>query len=149
MKRGFTLLEVVIVIAILGILVAMAVPKYVEFRKEALKRSEEYVRGTLKEAMAIYMSRNENTPYQGNPFDLLTQSPPFKVCATIDEMDGTEPDGHTWLVVIYDIYDDGSWWRAEVACPHWVLGERGTNYSFDTCVETKECNYWCQYDYGH
>lgn len=52
-EKGFTLIELVVVIVILGILAAVAVPKFVDMQGEARKAALEGIRGSFKAATAL------------------------------------------------------------------------------------------------
>lgn len=61
-QRGFTMIEIVMVIAILGILAAVAIPRFVDLRTDASLAATQGVAGALASASAVnYASRNANS----------------------------------------------------------------------------------------
>ncbi len=57
-KKGFTLVELVIVIAILGILAMYALPKYQGIIKEARSSEAQAQLGSVRSALGIYYAKN-------------------------------------------------------------------------------------------
>ena len=56
-QKGFTLVELVVVIVILGILSAVAVPKFIDMQEEAKVSALEGARGAVKSAVALAHAR--------------------------------------------------------------------------------------------
>jgi len=56
-SRGFTLIELIIIIIILGIIVAVALPKYLEMKAEAQNGTARGILGTLRGANSVLFAR--------------------------------------------------------------------------------------------
>lgn len=68
-RKGFTLIELVIVIAILGILIAIAVPRFAGFRDRAQDSADKATAATIGKAAELYYA-TEGVPLY-TPKDLV------------------------------------------------------------------------------
>ncbi len=63
--RGFTLIELMIVVAIIGILAAIAIPKFAELIRKSSEGSSKGNLGAVRSAMSIYYGDMEGQYPQG------------------------------------------------------------------------------------
>ena len=75
LNSGFTLIELVIIMVILGVLAAVAVPRLGSTIDSSEKSAEDAVIGSLRSALEVYamdqVVNNSNKSYPSNPFDAL------------------------------------------------------------------------------
>lgn len=61
-KKGFTLIELVMIIVILGILAAVAIPKYYDLQSDAQAAAEQGVAGGVRAGISTYFASNRSWP---------------------------------------------------------------------------------------
>ncbi len=70
-ERGFTLIELVVVLAILGILIALAVPRYLGARKKAYKAEADNILQEAKTMEWAYYQQYNQFDTSGNSIGLI------------------------------------------------------------------------------
>ena len=92
-QNGFTLIELIIVMVILGILAAVAVPKYMDSITNAEASAEDAVitsiRAGLKQAANNALLTEGRSTWPVNPFDALAEKPAgYTTNNTLADVDG-------------------------------------------------------------
>ena len=79
--RGFTLIELVMIIVILGILAAVAIPRYIDLQNQAKEAAEDGVAGGVRGGIHTYFAENRAWPAHldlvANDTDCSTTDPCF------------------------------------------------------------------------
>jgi prepilin-type N-terminal cleavage/methylation domain-containing protein len=90
-QRGVTLVELMVVVAILAIIAAIAVTLYQDLQKKARLSADQGTMAALRSASAIYFGKNDGSfPTQGGLNTLVQPSPPIMQCPSASwTLDGT------------------------------------------------------------
>ena len=106
LNNGFTLIELIIVMVILGIMAAVAVPRYLDSISNAEKSAEDAVINSIRAGLKQYANNKLYTEgraiWPTNPFDALSEKP-----SGYDANDNGNESGIGQLDGIAD--SDGEW----------------------------------------
>lgn len=137
-KKGFTLIELMIVVAIIGVLAAIAIPKFADLLRKSNEGATKGNMGSLRSALTIYYSDMEGFyPLDVNLTGLTngakyigiipqSKTPPHhSATAAVSDAD-TATDSGGWA---YDNNqgDTAGWGQVQVACSH--TDTRSTTWS--------------------
>jgi len=122
-QKGFTLIELIMVIVILGILAAVVVPKFFDFTTDAHKANVESVIGTLKSGLEIYAADQIVT--NGYKKYIATDNLSFTTGNQYNVLDQV-PDG--WAVADGEIVYNGDS-NGDVTIDYTCTGDAGAPYT--------------------
>ena len=119
-NKGFTLIELVLVITILGILAVAALPNFINVSTQAKQASRDGVVGAVRSAVALYRAN-----------DLVTVGPPGRYPTTLDAVaDATQaaPATPIFVSILQQGVSDGSWTKVDAT--HYTFTDGTTTFTY-------------------
>jgi len=117
-KNGFTLIELIIVMVILGIMAAVAVPRYLDSIENAEASAEDAVISAIRVGLKQYANNSlvesGRAEWPDNPFDALSEKPAgYTTDGTKADVDGEWtfmlPNGGSGAVITHQRADNSRW----------------------------------------
>ena len=137
-KKGFTLIELMIVVAIIGILAAVAIPKFADLINKSKEGATKGSLGAVRSAISVYYGDQEGTYPKDDLTSLapryINEIPAAKVppnhadsAAVADDNSATLSDAGGWD---YDnVTSENAWGTLLVNCSHTdSKGNQWTSY---------------------
>ena len=118
-KRGFTLIELIVVLAVLAIILAIAVPRFIGIQKQARIDSDYSTGALIAKAAELYEAREEAEP--NNAKELIEKKYISDVQFQSKTLEDVEPDD-----VTIEIEDNGAITVTAKADEDWVIYPKPT-----------------------
>ena len=117
-NKGFTLIELVLVITILGILAVAAIPQFIDVSTQARQASRDGVVGAVRSGVNLFRAN-----------DLVTNGPPGTYPATLDAAaNGAAGPGAPFFTgILQQGVSDGAWSKAGLV---YTFDDGTTTYSY-------------------
>ena len=121
-SAGFTLIELMIVVAIIGILAAVAIPKFADLIRKSQEGAAKGALSSLRSALRVYYSDNEGSYPVDNLASLAANG---KYISTIPEVyvpthhvkNATVQNNDNWGMGSMNVMDNGVWLYWNWAAP--------------------------------
>ena len=116
-RKGFTLIELILVIAILGILAISALPRFLDLSESAEEAARDGVVGAVRAGVAIYHANQ-----------LVNQLTPVWPATLDGEVDGACTDCYT--TVLESGVNDTKWVKAALVYTFTTTGGTATAFTY-------------------
>ncbi len=139
-RKAFTLIELLIIVVIIGVLTAIAVPKFAGLIDKSREGATKGQLSTLRSALNIYYG--DNMSYPADALDSLTENQKYLSAIPIVKLPGTThpenrhvTDGGTLALALTDTggwayvnaSEDKDWGALRINCSH--QDSKGQNWS--------------------
>lgn len=116
-RKGFTLIELILVIAILGILAISALPKFLDLSTQAELASRDGVVGAVRSGIALYRAN-----------DMVTSSGAGSYPTALDAVTDGDACTNCFSTVLANGVNDSSWTRTNSTA--YVFNDGTTTYTY-------------------